>query len=102
MVMTQKCNKCLHEHVCSYKAEYLAACDALENASYSMPDKHGDGRMCITRYRDADIQVEVKCPHRLVGTVSQLRDGAWSPIVKEVNANVDDRDRNCGGHVREL
>ena len=75
MIMTQKCDSCLHEHICSYNAEYVAACEQLDSASYSMYSTNSDGRAIITRYSDTDIQVEVKCPHRLVGAVTQLHNG---------------------------
>lgn len=57
MLRSEKCEGCVHEPVCGFKSEYKAACEAIEEASYTI-----DGQ-AIMHVKDAPIDVKVGCPH---------------------------------------
>ena len=48
MVISQKCNCCMHENVCAKSDKYKQSCIEVSN--------------CIDSYR-ADIDVSIKCAH---------------------------------------
>lgn len=58
MVISEKCNWCVHETVCSFKIEYLAECEAIKNATYE--SGHGFKIM-----KDSQVFVSIRCPHIL-------------------------------------
>ena len=68
MVISEKCNCCLHEAVCSFKDEYLKACTAIRTATYGK----NNGFMAI---KDSPITVSIRCPHILTQGALR-RDGA--------------------------
>lgn len=56
MIASEKCNCCIHEPICSFKAEYLAACEAIKKTTY--PIGHGFRIM-----KDSTVSVSIRCPH---------------------------------------
>lgn len=60
MIISEKCNCCIHESICSFKEEYLAACAAIKDASYSKTVGTTVGYM---RIKDSAINVSIRCPH---------------------------------------
>ena len=59
MVISEKCNCCVHEPVCGFKDEYLSACDAIKNAVYLT----GKNKDCVKHIKDSSVSVSIKCPH---------------------------------------
>lgn len=59
MVISQKCNCCVHEPVCGFKEEYLYACDAVKKAAYIT----GSAKNGIVFMKDSAVSVSIKCPH---------------------------------------
>ena len=59
MIISEKCNCCVHEPVCSFKAEYLAACEAIKKARY----ESGNGFKIM---KDSQVSVSIRCPHILI------------------------------------
>ena len=58
MIISEKCNCCVHEPVCSFKAEYLEACEAIKKATYSI----GNGLKIM---KDSPLSISIRCPHIL-------------------------------------
>ena len=59
MVISEKCNCCIHEEVCSFKPEYTAACEAIRSASYTTERGH-------KIIKDSKVDVHIRCPHMMV------------------------------------
>lgn len=59
MIISEKCNCCVHEHVCSFKSEYLAACEAIKNARYTTEN---GGHMIV---KNSTVDVHIRCPHMM-------------------------------------
>lgn len=50
MVISQKCNCCMHESICSQRDTYSGACDNLRE---------------ITKHYGCELDIHIKCPHFL-------------------------------------
>lgn len=59
MIISEKCNCCIHEPVCGFKDEYLAARDAIKNAVYLT----GKNKDFVKHMNDSSVSVSIKCPH---------------------------------------
>lgn len=80
MVISEKCSRCAHDKICSFKNEYLAACKAVKNASYSTRTEEQDGRMGIMQLKNSTVSISVKCPYMMAqtdfcGSMLQLQGG---------------------------
>lgn len=64
MITSEKCNCCIHEPVCKFKEEYLAACEAIKSATYCRGT-------CVANVKDSRLSVIIKCPY--IMTQSTLR-----------------------------
>ena len=73
MVVTEKCEKCVHEKICSFKGEYTAACEAVGNCSYPLREYGNDGRHSFKELKISEIIVKIRCPHML--TQSEVNRG---------------------------
>ena len=58
MITSEKCNCCVHEPVCGFKSEYLAACEAIKKATYAI----GQGFKIM---KDSTVSISIRCPHIL-------------------------------------
>lgn len=58
MIISEKCNCCIHEPVCGLKKEYIAACEAIKQTTYPA----GNG---IKFIKDSPIGISIECPHML-------------------------------------
>ena len=59
----------MHDKICSFKKDYLAACEAIKKSSYETENN------CIMYIKDSPISISIRCPYIL--TQSQIkRDGA--------------------------
>lgn len=66
MMISQKCNCCVHDPICSFKPEYLSACEAIKGAAYSTGD---NGRVMMIK--DSKIDVNIKCPHMMTASMQR-------------------------------
>jgi len=64
MIISTKCNCCIHESVCGFKQEYLAACEAIRKVTYAV----GNG---IAFVKDSGIDIGIKCPHMLTQSAAR-------------------------------
>lgn len=64
MIISEKCNSCIHDHVCKFKREYLAACEAIKNATYCTETR-------VVIIKDSHVGVSINCPY--VMTQSAIR-----------------------------
>lgn len=70
MIISQKCNCCLHDKICSFKGEYVAACEAVKTATY------GKGENGFIAMKDSTVDVHINCPNMM--TASAMRE--YPPI----------------------
>lgn len=61
MIISEKCNCCIHEQICAFKSEYLAACKAIRDCGYN--HEHING--VIKYVKDSNIDVSIRCPHMM-------------------------------------
>ena len=67
MIISEKCNCCVHEQICSFKQEYLNACEAVKNTSYTLGKcENGDDRFKFLK--DAQLNIIIRCPHIMTHT----------------------------------
>ena len=62
MIICEKCNCCVHEQICSFKQEYLDACEAVKYASYTV-GKEKNGAVGLKYLKDSKISVSIRCPY---------------------------------------
>ena len=55
MIISEKCNCCMHNEVCNFKDEYLKAIEVIKNACYSVDNKVGYAK-------DSRVSVSIRCP----------------------------------------
>jgi len=63
MIISQKCNCCVHDKICSFKEEYLQVCETIKNSSYRTEDRHD-----FMYIKDSKIDVNIKCPYMMPQT----------------------------------
>ena len=56
MIISQKCNCCMHEKICGFKSEYQSACEEISRMYYA----NGDSAKAL---KTSDIDVSIKCPY---------------------------------------
>jgi hypothetical protein len=59
MIVSQKCNCCLHDGICSYKQQYINACKAVGEVTYTT-----DGES-FKNLKNSEISVSINCPHMM-------------------------------------
>lgn len=64
MIYSEKCNCCIHDKICSFKNEYISACEAIKNCSYGTGYVSGQGQGFMY-LRDSNVSVSIKCPHMM-------------------------------------
>ena len=64
MVLSEKCNCCIHEPVCKFKEEYLAACEAIKDATYCTGT-------CVVIVKDSRVSVSIKCPNMMAHSATR-------------------------------
>ena len=60
MITSAKCNCCIHDKVCAFKEEYLAACNAIKEASYS---KTTGTTVEHIMMKNSIVDISIRCPH---------------------------------------
>ena len=62
MIISEKCNCCVHDKICSFKTEYLAFCEGISKYFYyPNPDCHDT----FKKIKDSSIDVRIRCPHMM-------------------------------------
>lgn len=67
MVISEKCNCCVHEPVCGFKDEYLSACDAVKRTAYTT----GNAKNGVVFMKDSSVSVSIKCPHIITKSIQR-------------------------------
>lgn len=67
MIIAEKCNCCVHEKICSFKQEYLNACEAVKNTSYTL-GKCENGDVRFKFLKDSQLNIIIRCPHIMIHT----------------------------------
>lgn len=67
MIIAEKCNCCVHEKICSFKQEYLNACEAVKNTSYTL-GKCENGDVRFKFLKDSQLNIIIRCPHIMINT----------------------------------
>lgn len=73
MNISAKCNCCVCEPVCKYKATYLAGIEAIMDATIPL----GEAENGFTQWKVKDcphIEVSIKCPHMVTRTQARSTD----------------------------
>lgn len=65
MIISEKCNCCVHDEICLFKDEYVSACEAIKECCFV-----GKG---VKYVKDSNIDVHIRCPHMM--TQSATRKG---------------------------
>lgn len=60
MINRCECDGCLHDKICAFKDEFLAACDAIRSTTYEV------GSGSVVKLIDSTVDVHIKCPHGIV------------------------------------
>lgn len=55
MIISEKCNCCIHNEVCNFKDEYLKTIEAIKEAPIALTD-----RCC--KVKDSRVSVSIRCP----------------------------------------
>ena len=62
MIICEKCNCCIHEPICSFKQEYLNACEAVKNTTYNLGTNE-NGCSSFKYMKDSRVSVSIRCPY---------------------------------------